>query len=264
MNNVVVDSWEGLIHTLYENSYMDDINRYRSNYVFRGINDKKYVLETSLQRNCGNLYELEDSILRNFLKYARLESESKKSIWSILAVSQHHGLPTRLLDWTYSPFIAMHFATANMDEFDKDAVIWCVDMSKIHNYAPIDFQEKLKQEKAVAFSVETLSSLIKNLEEFDKIKDIPFIIFFEPPSIDDRIVNQYSVHSIVSSAVICIEEILTNFPETYKKIIIPKELKLEIRDKLDQANINERVLFPGLDGLCKWLARYYMPTAEEK
>jgi len=42
-----------------------------------------------------------------------------------------------------------------------------------------------------------------------------------------------------------------------KKIIIPRHLKLEFRDKLDQLNINERIIYPGLDGLSKWLTRNY-------
>jgi hypothetical protein len=41
--------------------------------------------------------------------------------------------------------------------------------------------------------------------------------------------------------------------------VIPASLKWEIRDKLDQGNINERVLFPGPEGLTRWLKRYYMP-----
>jgi len=46
-------------------------------------------------------------------------------------------------------------------------------------------------------------------------------------------------------------------PDIWRKIVIPADLKWEIRDKLDQSNITERVLFPGLDGMCSWLARQY-------
>ena len=52
---------------------------------------------------------------------------------------------------------------------------------------------------------------------------------------------------------------LADHPELYRRIIIPASLKWDFRDRLDEANITERVLYPGLDGLSRWLKRYYMP-----
>jgi len=60
-----------------------------------------------------------------------------------------------------------------------------------------------------------------------------------------------------------LDEWLASHPKLCRKVRVPARLKWEIRDHLDQANVNERVLFPGLDGLSRWLTRYYtpMPTA---
>jgi hypothetical protein len=89
-------------------------------------------------------------------------------------------------------------------------------------------------------------------------------VFFEPPSIDDRIVNQFAFFSAMPSAEMALDQWLLQHPELFYRIIIPAELKWEVRDKLDQANITERVLFPGLDGLGRWLTRHYSPKAEQQ
>jgi len=104
-----------------------------------------------------------------------------------------------------------------------------------------------------------LSEILRDLKEFRKISDRNFVFFFEPPSIDDRIVNQFAFFSVMSGIDQTMDRWLRHYPGLWRRIIIPAELKWEVRDKLDQANITERVLFPGLDGLGKWLRRHYSP-----
>ena len=64
---------------------------------------------------------------------------------------------------------------------------------------------------------------------------------------------------MMTDATSVLDNWLIKHPEVYRRIIIPADLKWEVRDKLDQANITERVLFPGLDGLASWLRRHYQP-----
>ena len=61
------------------------------------------------------------------------------------------------------------------------------------------------------------------------------------------------------SACARLDDWLYEHPDIWRKIIIPAALKWEIRDKLDQANITERVLMPGMGGLSRWLKRQYSP-----
>jgi len=52
-------------------------------------------------------------------------------------------LATRLLDWTYSPFVALHFATENTEEEGEDGAVWAVNFSKVHEFFPGKLKKKL-------------------------------------------------------------------------------------------------------------------------
>jgi len=261
-NVVTIQSWNDLQNELFENSWNSHLGRFRSKSAFRGLSDADYPLETTLIRLKGHYPSLEGHLLRNFKKYAHRKFVEKDSLWHWLAVAKHYGLPTRVLDWTYSPFVAMHFATANIDLFDKDGVTWVVNYVKEHKLLPTKLREKLEIEGANVFTVEMLSESVNSFTELAALSEDDVVLFFEPPSMDDRIVNQFAFFSIMSDCEKTLNEWIEKHADLWKKIIIPSKLKWEIRDKLDQANITERVLFPGLDGLSLYLKRQYSPKAQ--
>ncbi|WP_036683045.1 FRG domain-containing protein [Pelobacter seleniigenes] len=261
-NDIRVNSWAQLQDELFEDAWNGDLGRFRSRYAFRGLSDSAYRLETTLMRLGGPYQSLERHLLRNFKKYARSNVVEQDSVWHWLAVAQHYGLPTRLLDWTYSPYVALHFATANIERFATDGVIWAVNYLHTHQLLPRHLMEKLEEEGANVFTVEMLSATLTSLQEFSAPGQQNFALFFEPPSIDDRITNQYALFSVMPDPVQALDSWLAGHPGLWRRIIIPAPLKWEIRDKLDQANISERVLFPGLDGLSSWLKRQYSPKQE--
>jgi hypothetical protein len=207
----------------------------------------------------ADVRRLELALLRNFRKYAHMEGAITDSIWDWLALGQHHGLPTRLLDWTYSPLVALHFATENVAEFCDDGVVWCVNFVQANRLIPRRLKRVLDDEGSETVTVEMLNAY-PTLKEFDASSPRPFVVFLEPPAVDARILNQLALFSLMSSPTARLDDWLVAHPDVCRRVRIPARLKWEIRDKLDQANVNERVLFPGLDGLSRWLTRYYMPA----
>lgn len=262
-----VGSWTELVDALYEGSWDSAHGRFRSPYCFRGLPDWRYHRRTSLCRLGGNFAPLEDDLVRNFRKYAHQSQSPGNSWWNWLALAAHHGLPTRLLDWTFSPFVALHFATEKYDLFHLDGVVWMINFIELRRYLPRALNSLLEQEGATVFTAWILDRYARSLDEFDQRtaeSGEPCVIFFEPPSLDERIVNQSALFSMMSSPVVQLEDWLRQHerqdPKLCRKIIIPASLKWEVRDKLDMANITERVMYPGLDGLSAWLKRYYSPN----
>lgn len=257
METTVASSWKELQDLLFQDTFDPGIGRYRSSYIYRGMNDSSHTLKTSLARLGGPYDRLERHLLRNFRKYALKSAITENSVWNVLALAQHHGLPTRLLDWTYSPYVALHFATNDIQKYDKDGIIWGTNYVALNQYLPDRLKDVINREQSNTFTAEMLDSVCKDLDSLKRLEEEEFLLFLEPPSLDERIINQFALFSLLSSSTASMDEWLEDHDSFVYRIIIPKELKWEIRDKLDQANITERVLFPGLDGLSMWLKRHY-------
>jgi hypothetical protein len=240
--------WTELHDQLFADSWNEELGLHRSNFAFRGRSSAADDLSTSLIRLGGDPATIERPLLRHFRKYAARDAVPVDSTWNWLALAQHHGLPTRLLDWTFSPYVALHFATARPE---ADGAVWIVDYVRAHERAPRELREQLQREGANVFTTEMIGAVADDFDDLSALGD--FVVFVEPPSFDERIVNQYALFSLASQPESSVDD------DLLRKIVVPEELKWEVRDKLDQANITERVLFPGLDGLSQWLTRYYTP-----
>lgn len=257
MRAVTVWSWRELDDAIGDAGRSHGFHAH-STLVFRGLARSGYSHTSGLARLQGDYAGVEAHLIRNFRKYAHRQAPGP-TLWDWLALGQHHGLPTRLLDWTFSPFVALHFATASWPE--DDGLLLAVDSAGTHRLLPEPLRASLREERALLFTTEMLAVTAPDLHAFDRLGAglPPFLAFFEPPSLDERVVNQSSVLSALSSATYQLEEWLGEHQDLALSWVIPAGVKAEIRQRLDQANITERVLMPGLDGLADWLRRYYSP-----
>jgi len=210
-----------------------------------------------------------------------LPQPCSSNIWGLLAYMQHHGSPTRLLDWTFSALVALHFATIESTHTDVDAVVWCVEPHEINGSSSLskalpqfkwlpsidDVSRAIRKcnKASVPDEIDDFESPLFMLQEMRQKQQKDFAIFLEAPSIDHRIVGQGGLFSITSDASVPINRILTTRPNSpfVRRIRIASHAKRIIRQRLDGLfGITERVLFPGADGLSQFLARWYDRNVE--
>jgi hypothetical protein len=204
--------------------------RRRDSGVYRGDGDASWPLLTSLDKLGGvtpphSKADLEEHILRNFIRYSRPYLPHPTSDWEVLVAAQHHGLPTRLLDWTYSPLVAAHFATLSPDR-ESDRVIWRLTPWTLFN---------------------------------SRAGSKPFACMLEPPSINPRIVAQSATFTLCSDKRQSFDCFLeqNGLGSTLTKFVIPAGETARFRDQLDLVDVDERRLFPDLDGVAAEMRRYY-------
>ncbi len=245
--------------------------RRRDPGVYRGSADARWPLLTSLDRLGGitpphTKRGLEEHILRNFQRYSRPHLASARNDWELLVAAQHHGLPTRLLDWSYSPLVAAHFATvtpalrtsSRPDDVDCDRTIWRLDWQRVHRQ----------------FGFPQLALLTDDL---DRLRDTdgdghfspwelmkahhtdPFVCLLEPPTLDVRIAAQAAAFTLCTVADRSLDAFLTEhaLQDALTRVVIPHEHVDRVRDQLDMVGMDERRLFPDLGGVTEQMRRYY-------
>ena len=269
---IPVASWTQLLAELHSRNLIqfrpEEGDHFRSPYVFRGMDVASWGLATSLERlpkkPNTRVPLVERALIRGFRKYASAGAFDEKSEWYVLAVAQHNGLPTRCLDWTASPLVAAHFACGDEKYKNDDGAIWCIQAQILRDIGG------LKNPKIAAglygtgwvYDTRLLEASFENLDELDSTySDGALMLLWEPPSLDARIASQSGLLSLMNdpteSQNTFLQTHCAHYPDLVLRIVLSAKMKSEARDMLDQNNLCERALFPGLPGLCTWLKRYY-------
>ncbi len=209
-------------------------SKHMSQWLYRGHTDSSFELVPSLfriemEKLFANWDAIELHIMNQFKAEARpfLKTVPNDEMeW--LSLAQHYGLPTRLLDWTTNPLVALYFATENFKN-GKNATVWLYGIDSTNNC----FDESTWLAK--------------------KINQSPIDVkIINPSHIDSRITNQFgcfTIHDLpeMSNAFIPLEKRERN--DTLAKICIGNEFKKDILNELYTFGIHKGLIYPGLEGV---------------
>jgi hypothetical protein len=232
-------------------------------YLFRGQSNTEWFLLDSLSRLLAVLSPASSPRFAEQLAYRRFVGQAhlfldpstlpgEKSLLTWWALMQHFGCPTRLLDWTASPYVAAYFAVS--DNLDRDGAIWAFDAGALARPVAESGGESIH---------ETLTKTKDHWDVFWGPFEHKFVHVFTLKREHTRTATQQGVFSVctplrTNHGDIIDESLETEHPRSRIKFVIEAELKREILNKLMTMTITASSLFPGLDGLGRSIREYLM------
>lgn len=260
-------------------------------WIFRGHKSESYSLAPLIERDYphDNWAEVEYRILKEFKSKARMHLHpaqiprtERELGW--LAVMQHYGTPTRLLDFTDSPYVALYFALRNREKNKFPyAEVWAIDAAALRRQAVKTSREadttvpKKKGEPRkngrVRSRPEDLSSSLQRAQQEDELSEelirnalepcnvrrehfnrAGFVAVAHPPLQNPRLSSQRGVFLLNGAQDRTFEESLELMMRGekrrwYRRFRIPEDALEKVEEKLFQFNIHDLSLFPDIEGL---------------
>jgi hypothetical protein len=220
-----------------------------AHWAFRGERDARWPLYSSLSRylqsfgvNREAWPEQERRILRIFKRKAHVylaQPPHPEDDFQWLALMQHHGAPTRLLDFTWSPYVAAFFA---LERTTEDGVVWALNPARIEGSR--DPESVVDPRVPGNFA----THFLKNKR--------PFLWLGEPHTMNRRLIAQSATFVLPGLLDQPVEEILSGRPDAgnvLTKLILPQHVRETGMRELYRMNITYATLFPDLDGLARSL-----------
>ena len=210
---------------------------------YRGTSKTSHFPIPSLGRD-GYSLEHERPLINGFKQNALQFTEPRPTDeWEWLFLLRHHSVPTRLLDWTESPIVALYFAALQGKDAPGDGAIWVLYPTLLNRIAGIKtsfegdlplFAESDQDTKPYT------PSEVNDGEERGPIAGIA-------PRQTRRMVAQQSVFTVTHRTLTSLEAVGTG--EHIGRFIIPEEQKERIRDELGAIMFSSYTLFPELDSV---------------
>jgi hypothetical protein len=248
IKSATLSSWDELVR--YETVQLSG----KAPMVYRGQKEESWGLTPSLTRELNRVCEEETAmidrekeLLRSFKKAAHLYLDSRhlpatNGLMGWWATMQHHGAPTRLLDWTKSFFVALYFAAE--DASTQDGAVWCLEPNRLRTETG---------SRSGFYGFDDLAS--PGFEDLVYGDHRTWLAVAEPEVQVERMVAQQGCFTVSNDVLFSHDSVLGRLTidsdsseSVLSKIIIPADSKPEILKRLLRLNISARTLFPGLDG----------------